>query len=106
MKAIAMRRWAAGAGLGALVGLGACSGTTTLDQDDLEEQLRVQLSEDAGVDPDGVTVECPSGIEVEEGRTFDCELTAPNGDLVTVEVTLTDDDGSFEAVVPDQPFDE
>jgi hypothetical protein len=59
-----------------------------------------------GVDADSVTVECPSGIEVQEGRTFDCELTAPNGDLVTVEVTLTDDDGSFDAVVPEQQFDD
>jgi hypothetical protein len=102
----AVRGLAVRAGVGACLALAACGGTTTLDADDLEEQLRVQLSEDAGVDADAVTVQCPSGIELEAGRTFECELTAPNGDLVTVEVTLTDDDGGFEAVVPEQQFDD
>lgn len=32
-------------------------------------------------------------------------LTAPNGDEVTVDVTITDDEGSFEAVVPREQFD-
>jgi ABC-type glycerol-3-phosphate transport system substrate-binding protein len=31
-----------------------------------------------------------------------CTLTAPNGDEVDVDVTLTDDEGGFEAVVPPQ----
>ena len=52
-----------------------------------------------------MTVECPEGIEAEAGREFECELTAPNGDLVSVEVNLTDDDGSFEAVVPPQQLE-
>lgn len=41
----------------------------------------------------------------EEGAKFDCTLTAPNGDEVRVEVTLTNDDGAFEAVVPPQQFE-
>ena len=90
----------------AVLALGACGGDDSLDNGDLENQLRVQLSEDAGVDPDGVSVECPEDIQAEAGRQFECELTAPNGDLVAVDVTLTDDDGSFEAVVPPQQFED
>lgn len=32
------------------------------------------------------------------------QLTAPNGDEVRVDVTLTDDEGGFKAVVPEQQF--
>ena len=77
----------------------------TLDTDDLEGQLVDQLSEDAGVDPADVSVDCPDDIEAEEGREFECTLTAPNDDEVTVEVTLTNDDGGFEAVVPPEQFE-
>lgn len=90
----------------AMIGVAACGGGDTIDTGELEEELRVQLSEDAGVDADLVTVECPEDIEAEEGRELECELTAPNGDLVVVEVTLTDDEGSFEAVVPPQQFED
>jgi len=105
-----MCRWKTGSeaiavGVAALA-LGACSGDDSIDTGELENQLRVQLSEDAGGDPDDVIVECPEDIRAEAGRQFECELTAPNGDLVAVEVTLTDDDGSFEAVVPPQQFED
>lgn len=85
---------------------GGCGGSDTIDTGELEALLRVQLSEDAGVDPDLVTVECPEDIEAEEGRRFECELTAPNGDLVVVDVILTDDDGGFAAEVPPQQFED
>jgi hypothetical protein len=78
----------------------------TIDNADLEDQLRTDLSQDAGVDPAGVSVSCPSDEKAEKGNAFDCTLTAPNGDEVTVNVTITDDDGSFEAKVPPQQFDE
>jgi hypothetical protein len=83
------------AALATTAALGAC-GTETIDNADLEEQL----GENAGVEPEGV--ECPDDIEIEEGREFNCTLTAPNGDEVDVDVTLTDDEGGFEAVVPPQ----
>ena len=85
----------------ASLALAAC-GTETIDNADLESQLAEQLSADAGVDPEGVEVVCPEDQEVEDGREFDCTLTAPNGDEVTVRVTLTDDEGSFDAVIPPQ----
>lgn len=84
----------------AALALAACS--STIDSADLESQLTEKLSADAGVDPAKVSVACPDDEESEKGNEFDCTLTAPNGDEVTVNVTITDDDGSFEAVVPPQ----
>ena len=106
-----MDRWktlgaAITAGIYAMAGPVGCGGADTLDTAELENELRVQLSNDAGVNPDDVTVNCPDNIETRAGREFDCELTAPNGDLVAVQVTLTDDDGNFEAVVPPQQFED
>lgn len=80
-------------------------GDSTVDTDAMEEDLRTQLSEDAGVDPAEVSVECPDDQKAEEGTEFECTLTAPNGDDVKVEVTLTNDGESFEAVVPPQQFE-
>ena len=94
------------AGLAAVVALGLAGCGNTLDTDDLESQLVDQLSADAGVDPEDVSVDCPDDIEAEEGREFECTLTAPNDDEVTVEVTLTNDDGGFEAVVPPEQFEQ
>ena len=87
----------------AVVALGATAcGTTTIDRADLERQLADQLGRSAGVAPRGV--DCPADVEVATGRRFDCTLTAPNGDAVRVAVTLTNEDGGFEAVVPPQRF--
>ena len=58
-----------------------------------------------GVDPAEVSVECPEGQEAEEGNEFQCTLTAPNGDEVAVDVTITEGGDSFEAVVPPQQFE-
>ena len=87
----------------AALSVAACS--KTIDSADLEGELATQLSEDAGVNADDVSVECPDDEEAEEGRQFDCTLIAPNGDEVTVNVTLTNDDGGFEAEVPPQQFE-
>ncbi len=94
------------AGFAAVVALSLVGCGNTLDSDDLESQLVDQLSADAGVDPEDVSVDCPDDIEAEEGREFECTLTAPNDDEVTVEVTLTNDDGGFEAVVPPEQFEQ
>ena len=77
-------------------------GGDTIDSADLEKQLADQLAPQAGVDPADVSVSCPEDQEVEKGAEFQCELTAPNGDKVQVDVTLTNDDGGFDAVVPKQ----
>lgn len=99
------RPLALAAGALAALMLAAC-GTETIDADDLATKIRDQMSEQAQVDPEQVTVECPDDIEVEEGRQFECDLTAPNGDPVIVEVTLTNDAGGFEAIVPPEQFEQ
>ena len=76
-----------------------------IDTGQMEEDLVGQLSLDAGVDPAEVSVECPEGEEPEEGNEFECTLTAPNGDEVAVDVTITEGGDAFEAVVPPQQFE-
>ena len=89
------------AAFGAALALGATAcGGTSIDHEDLQEKLREQLSQQAGADPQQVSVSCPEGEDVEQGNRFDCELTAPNGDTVRVVVTLTDDEGGFTVTVP------
>jgi hypothetical protein len=90
----------------AVLALAACSGEvsvggeTTVDSSSLEQQLADQLAPKAGVKPDDVSVSCPDDQEVAKGAKFSCTLTAPNGDEVPVDVTLKDDDGTYDAVVP------
>lgn len=86
--------------VGAALVLAACG--NTIDSEDLEGKLATELSADAGVDPDGVSVSCPDDEEADEGNEFECALTAPEGDELTVEVRITDEDGRFEAFVPPQ----
>jgi hypothetical protein len=86
--------------IAALALAGAGCGEKTLNTGDLEGKLKDQLGADAGVEPRDV--QCPEDIKVEKGKKFDCTLTAPNGDQVKVNVTLTNDDGGFSAVVPPQ----
>ncbi|MBX5440416.1 MAG: DUF4333 domain-containing protein [Solirubrobacteraceae bacterium] len=81
--------------------MAACGGKT-IDHEDLQNQLATELSSQAGVDADQVSVSCPDGQKVEKGASFDRELTAPNGDKVRVVVTLTDDEGGYTATVPEE----
>ena len=78
--------------------LAGCS--EKFDTDDLETKLKDQLGASAGVEPR--SVDCPDDIEIEKGKKFNCTLTAPNGDEVRVEVTVTNEDGGVRAVVPPQ----
>lgn len=89
----------------AVLALVAAGCGKTIDSEDLEGKLADQLAPQAGVEASEVSVACPDDQEVEAGAKFDCTLTAPNGDEVRVEVTLTDDEGAFEAVVPPQQFE-
>jgi hypothetical protein len=98
------RAAAALAAIAAAAGLAAC-GESTIDNADLESKLTDQLSADAGVDPADVSVACPDDESAEKGNEFQCTLTAPNGDEVQVDVTITDDDGGFDAVVPPEQFE-
>ena len=78
-------------------------GGSTLNEDDLAAELSQQLGEQAGSPPR--SVDCPSGIEPEEGKKFDCTGVAPSGQEFAIEVTLNDDQGGFDAFVPPGQFD-
>ena len=78
-------------------------GGQTLNEDDLAAELSQQLGESAGTPPQ--SVDCPSGIELEQGKNFECDGVAPNGDEFVIEVTLTNDTGGFDAFLPPGQFD-
>ena len=80
-------------------------GGEEIDTGQMEQDLVGQLSLDAGVDPAQVSVECPEGEEAEGGTKFQCTLTAPNGDEVAVDVTITEGGDSFQAAVSPQQFE-
>jgi hypothetical protein len=89
-------------GVGVLVAGGALAacGTKEIKAHDLEEKIRGELGARAGALPR--SVDCPDGVESDPGKKFDCRLTAPNGDVLRVEVTVKDEDGNVSVFVPPQ----
>ena len=79
----------------AAMALAACG---TLDADDLEGKLAD--SSELGLADLDVTVDCPDDQDVEEGNEFTCTATENDSDqTVDIQVTLTDDDGAFNATL-------
>jgi Domain of unknown function (DUF4333) len=97
-----------------VTGCGGDDDTTTtpaIDTADIEPQLLERLAQDAGVDPTGDEMDCPSGEPAEEGHEFKCTLTAADGSTATVRVTITQAVVSgdelhyeYDAVVPKGQF--
>jgi hypothetical protein len=75
-----------------LPALAACS--KTIDTASLEENIRSELTAQAGVTPTDVS--CPDDVPVEAGATFECTVTAEDGSTATVTVTQTDDEGNLD----------
>lgn len=76
----------------AALALAACA--KTVDSGDLENQLVDQF----GGGSESVNADCPDDEKAEEGNEFTCTLTDDDsGQSVDVQVTMTDDDGHFEA---------
>ena len=66
----------------------------TYDRDDLTRRVNEVLSERGGLG--SWSTECPSGVTIEAGVTFRCDLDVNDGHR-TVAVTVTDtDSGEFE----------
>jgi translation initiation factor 1 (eIF-1/SUI1) len=78
----------------------------TMNTEDLETRLRTQLAPQGGVKPEDISVDCPEGQKVEKGNEFSCTLTAPDGSKARIDVTLTNDKGGFDAIVPEDQFEE
>ncbi len=78
---------------GALVALGACSsGTPTASADDIADLASDALEDEVGQRPD--SMDCGSeDVEIVEGNTVDCTLTA-GGDELGATVTIDSVDGN------------
>jgi hypothetical protein len=82
--------------------LTGCSGTPTVAQSDVEDQVSTQLAKQVGQTPDGVS--CPGDLTGEVGEEMRCELTA-GGQTIGLTVTVTKVDGSdvgFDIQVDDE----
>ena len=85
---------------GVLLGLIAAAllavgcGDTVLDSTKTEEQLQASLSKSLGEKVS--SVDCPSDIEVEKGKTFNCSVKVQKGEdqTVTLEIRNSDADVS------------
>lgn len=81
--------------LAAALALAACA--KTVDSGDLEGQLEQQFAASGSSDVSG---DCPDDEKAEAGNEFTCTLTDGNsGQSIDVIVTMTDDEGHFEAKI-------
>lgn len=79
--------------LGAVLVLGACGSTPSLDTADVASQVEAALAEQVGGE---FAVTCPPAVTAESGAMFTCTATDErSGDEVDVEVVQEDDRGSF-----------
>jgi Domain of unknown function (DUF4333) len=74
---------------------------TVLDEEQLEGQdgIKAVLVNDYKL-ADIESVDCPADQEVRKGNTFDCAVMAGGKDL-TVEITITSDDGVYQVGLPE-----
>jgi NAD(P)H-hydrate repair Nnr-like enzyme with NAD(P)H-hydrate epimerase domain len=75
--------------------LAGCGGTE-LDSQKLEETLPKDLR--AAVPSKIVAADCPSGIEVEKGKTFSCQVVLAEGKKETVKLRFLNEDADYEFV--------
>ena len=61
--------------VGALA-LSSC-GSKVIDDSKAEDQIQANVEHNLGIK---VSVDCPTGVEVEPGRTFSCTVTTRKGD--------------------------
>jgi hypothetical protein len=74
--ALALSRW---------LGLGP----TLLDTGEVERDVASQFEERYDV---GIDVDCPQGMEVAEGRDYECEAETDDGEDLGLVITITDEE--------------
>jgi hypothetical protein len=87
---------------GAVLLLSGCSasvevGERIVDSADAETQIADELEAQVGQRP--ASIECPDDMVAEEGQEYTCVLTADDGTVLDVALTMTDDEGNFEIEV-------
>lgn len=74
-------------------------GGTVLDDAKTEQTLEQDLRRGAGLDV--ASVECPSGVEVEKGNTFECTVSLADGDEQVIELEILNEDADVRPVDAD-----
>jgi hypothetical protein len=69
-------------------------GGTELDSKKLEEALPHDLA--PVVSSPIKSASCPSGVDVEKGKKFSCEIVLANGKTETAHLKLTNDNADYE----------
>ena len=81
-----MRAVSVALGLVAVAFLAVGCGETVLDSAKMEDQLKASLSNSIGEKVS--SVDCPSGVKVEKGTTFECTVKPEKGaeQVATIEI--------------------
>ncbi|HEU5142767.1 MAG TPA: DUF4333 domain-containing protein [Solirubrobacterales bacterium] len=77
-----------------MASVGSGCGGTVLDDAKTEAQIEQNLEQAAGKKVRAV--ECPSGVEIEAGETFDCAVTLAGGEEETATIKILDEDANTE----------
>jgi hypothetical protein len=64
-----------------------------IDDDKAEDVVQADL--ERGLDVRVESVECPSGVDVEPGERFECDVTAANGDMATATLKIRNEDADL-----------
>jgi NAD(P)H-hydrate repair Nnr-like enzyme with NAD(P)H-hydrate epimerase domain len=75
----------------AAFGFAGC-GETTIDNGKLQDKIKTGVTEQTGAKVKSVN--CPSGVKAEKGKTFTCDITAANGQTGKITVTQSDSKGN------------
>ena len=86
------------ASLVALAAALAACGDKTIDSGKAEDLARKIA--DSGTEKTK-SVECPSDVKVETGKTFDCDLEYEDGAKGTITMHMTDDEGTVRTTAAD-----
>lgn len=81
-----------GALLAALLGLAAC-GETVIDDAKTADALEQNLE---AIGPPVTAIDCPSGVTVEAGATFECSVTRAGGRQQTATLRILNEDADVE----------
>lgn len=80
--------------------IAAGCGSTVIDQQKVEEQVKESSEKASGAKVS--TVECPSGVDVEPGATFTCSVKFSSGKESTAKLKIRDKEAdlNFENLSP------
>lgn len=74
--------------------LAAGCGETVIDDVKTEEAIEQNL--ESGLGKEVSSVDCPSGVEVEAGASFDCTVTLKGGNRETASLRVLNEDADVE----------